>query len=376
MPELIVRIFLAGLILIVPQDHNTPNNKDDDTLVAYLVNDADHTPLLRYCKKFDKAGRCMEETDGTPGRKVELRGSEVSFGFSEGTSAQAEGEHEDEMGSSERTSNSPSPAARGYHCVPGNKPPHGHVELCNSDEYPPRKFPEKREYGTDFDWVAKLSEILTSSGSLDTTPSKYAAVVEFSQGTASVCGFVKVRENCVVENGDKKKFVVPLVSFEDDQGNRGNLAPRAVASSLVVELVGKEAEDFIVELEKLGKSQEISPGKRKCSDHGRPMDKCIEIAITNLPDGDKVTCMDKVDQNIKRLTSGHWRNYYNLLEPKPAHEPYPRPVAGIDFKEPKDVATECLIFPPLEDMASESWPEQLVEILDLKDRPICPIGTP
>jgi len=380
--ELIVRIFLYGLILVVPQV-NDPSNANDDTLVALLVRAADHAPLLHYCKKFkDEKGKVCEPFEGEP--PFDLAGWIVTFAFGEGTGARAE--RDAEAGAVSRDSSSPlaSASSRRYHCRPNDRPHGRGTAQCDSNGDPPMVgHPMNPNQGTDFDWAASLEEVLGSHGPIGMDPDKIYTKVELSRGTVGVCEFVKVREKCLVSGG-RNKFVVPLVEFGDSE--TGSFTPRAVAQSLVVELTGDEAESFLVELEKLDGLEThdpISPARRPCSGHGRSQDECIELSISNLPDPPlkKVHCGEDISDNIKDLTGDHWERYYGLLTN--VQGPTPRPVRASsrgDLPVLSDVAPSCPVFPPRKlwpFREKKTWSWQLHrDLLSTEDRPICPVGTP
>jgi len=240
--------------------------------------------------------------------------------------------------------------------------------------------------GTDFDWAAKLEEVLGSSKPVDMSSSKIYAKAEFSQGTVGTCEFVKVRENCLVKGGSPSKFVVPLVEFDDSQSS---FNPRAVALSLVVELSGKAAQSFMIELENLdgsGAREPITPARRTCTGPSDQEYDCIEFSITNLPNPalDRVTCHDNddkdIDSNIKNLTGSHWQAYYGLLS-NGSKGPNPRPVRAArpsELPTEDQVVSRCLVFPPRKERKPKDWFAVLSNevISSTQDRPICPIGTP
>lgn len=370
--ELIVRVFLYGLILVVPHGGETPNDPTDDTLIALLVDQGDHVPMLRYCERIN--GEVCSKKTGTI---VPLKGKAVSFEF---VPAPPDPESQEARGGQGPGGNRPPNAeARPFHCD-GHRPSASSVVLCNSRQDHPRGYPRSRKEGSDFGWVASLRDVLGRDVKLrckDETCDKVTAAAVFNQGTVSVCQYPKVRRKCVdprgcMETGNCRDNVVPLVKFVGS-----NIAPRAIAESVVVELRNDDAAAFLIHL-KNHEGSPLKPAWRKCDvkdADGERTVSCIEFVISNLPEGREVKCEDDVDKNLDMVEAMHWRYYYGLIENPPQSGPYPRPVAGSGARNQGDVAQVCPYFPPREKDATEIWIQQMrPQYLD--DRPICPIGTP
>lgn len=335
---LIIRLYLYGLMLLVP-DYGGTSTSDSLTV---LVADARHSPhgmdkhfpALFYCAGYvnedcDLASAVL--ADGQPWENLEIvwldsNGAEM-------------------------------PLSGG---VVWN-------DEMNGGPGAGKQWPtEKTQEGADFDWTVKIREVLGTGFTV-------AARKECMWGDLSNCR--EAVASLRLEQGDVQ--TCKLVAFTDSGSQRvptiefvpqGKNSVRAASEMMYVELKASGVSGVRIKGSRgLAIDLQVNDA-RKCGSSGT--DACFEIALVNAP---------LPSTGAQRGPGEHFRAYYDLLNITPTPASYPIPViSGVSgAKDAAKVQPVCFFDDFDHNAASRrAGKSSMLRMMIPEDRPICPIGTP
>lgn len=357
--ELIVRIFVHGLLLLAPDyssaNHDGTEMKSLELLLVDARNGehglAPHRPMVVYCKRPTGPGKyCATAVEAVLAEELDFEHLTV---FWKETAAPA-----------------PSVIRR--------------VKLNNDAGNVAKVFPKpppsdasRPAEASDFDWILSLATILGEARPLPVKASCYkdkpyekgcdiVARVSFSDGDVSSCEFVAAPE--------KGGWVVPSLAMVAP----GKDLRRAAANIVMIELSRPLAEVEALVIEKLSGGPLMIGPNGDVPDSCSGPDFCADLSITNLPPASRWDAEGK-----------HFRVFYDLVE-TPAGtllHPYPMVLWDTASLPPHKVHRKC------------PMPEAFYKVAGLQpgrkgpfsflfddgsggplpyveNRPICPPGTP
>ena len=348
---LIVRIFLFGLVLLVPGygSNGIPNQGNDDTLTVLLPSTQgnkygvpNHGVVLAYCKVD---GQICSPSNFEWQEIPAASGTILTFSWHNGGgwSPLGGGVHWSDTLSGKPVSPYPDPADPAY-----------------PDQAAAR----------DFDWVLSLQDAVGPGHRVVakpclTNPSycKFTAGVEFAAGVARTCALATYPVDC---SDSKKGMGVPELGFVSSD----NHSSRAAASYVVLELHRplSEADGLLI--------QGLAGGQRvitRTSPNGA--DVHLDIALANLPVPPPI-------QPPCSSVATHFQILYDLVDINPpvpgGHAPVPA-VTSFAMRDPGSLELKCEIpdFLEASKIAARLCPPgQICPSNITVDRTICPVGTP